>query len=1047
MECNQRRAYFAFVSPPGNLVEYPTEHPQMTSRANSIDASAAAFPLNAEQRAAVEHGAGPLLVVAGAGTGKTRVITERIRHLLEGSPELAGENILGLTFTDKAAGEMKHRVTKALGDRAEGIWLSTFHKFCLEKILREANPEGQPLENTDHWILLRRNIGELGLEHFKRLQAPGEFLTDFVAFFSRCQDELVTPDDYQRYVEGLRRRHEQIRRTLEADALEIAEEELTRQEELARVYRASERLLRERKLWTFGAQLLQAVELLRKDAALLAKLREQFRYVLVDEFQDTNIAQIELLWLLAGEQGNIMAVGDHHQAIYRFRGASFGSFTIFLRRLCGVRETALGGSAKKYIAPLSQNYRSTQRILNVAHAVALNMQSDPSALLPLDALRTDNRAGEKIRVAEFGSAEEEAQWVASEIERLHEAGAKWRSMAVLYRKHTHRAQLLDALRRRGIPFVIRNFSILASTLVRDLLAWLRVVGEPSNDVACARVLAAPYWGLEPSDLVRLAERAARNHRRPLSDEIETDQAEAPFNREGARLAELVALIGQLRQSARRKTTSELLDELVAALALVPLATDADRNYLERFAKFVKDWEQKSEAKQLRDFLEYLGYFEEAGGDVHLEEDLADDAVQLMTVHAAKGLEFQHVFILRLSKNDFPSGARKAEFEFPPELMKEEQPKGNFQVQEERRLFYVALTRARQHLTLSTIVNRRKKPSPFLDDFLTDPKIQASDAVQSAPRVELSPSEEIAGPAPDPTGPAQLFDARSGPSRAYSRVALWAKAFHPPRPEPLQLNASAIGEYQQCPMKYMFRHCWSIRGKAHAQLTFGNVMHATVKEFIGEMRKRGGIPLEDVLAIYDREWSSAGFPDDYQEQEYRKAGREQLDAFYRGYSQNPADVLYQEKAFELPLENGVSVTGRMDQVNRLEGNAVEIVDYKTGKPRDEKKAAEDLQLSVYAIAAEEVFDLAPKRLVLYNLMTNEAVATTRDAKALAETKAKISQVADQIRAGDFGPKPGFSCGHCDYKPLCPAHEQLISIQPGKMLPEQAPANSSEVPSAE
>src|ERR1700719_3620892 len=142
------------------------------------------FPLNAEQRAAVEHGEGPLLVVAGAGTGKTRVITERIRHLLEADPALAGENILGLTFTDKAAGEMKCRVVKAIGERAEGVWLSTFHKFCLEKVLQTANPEIQPLEDLDHWILLRRHIGELGLSVFKRLQEPGEFLDDFVRFFS-----------------------------------------------------------------------------------------------------------------------------------------------------------------------------------------------------------------------------------------------------------------------------------------------------------------------------------------------------------------------------------------------------------------------------------------------------------------------------------------------------------------------------------------------------------------------------------------------------------------------------------------------------------------------------------------------------------------------------------------------------------------------------------------------------------------------------------------------------------------------------------------------
>src|ERR1700733_15204681 len=166
------------------------------------------FPLNDQQRAAVEHRDGPLLVVAGAGTGKTRVITERIRNLLESDSTLAGENILGLTFTDKSAGEMKHRVVNAVGERAAGVWLGTFHSFCLEKILRTVHPEVQPLDDIDHRILLRRNIAALGLVHFWRLAEPAEFLRDFVAFFSRCQDELVTPDDYQRYVDSLRRKHE-----------------------------------------------------------------------------------------------------------------------------------------------------------------------------------------------------------------------------------------------------------------------------------------------------------------------------------------------------------------------------------------------------------------------------------------------------------------------------------------------------------------------------------------------------------------------------------------------------------------------------------------------------------------------------------------------------------------------------------------------------------------------------------------------------------------------------------------------------------------------
>ncbi|HWG57572.1 MAG TPA: ATP-dependent DNA helicase [Candidatus Acidoferrales bacterium] len=990
--------------------------------------------LNPEQRAAVEHGEGPLLVVAGAGTGKTRVITERIRHLLETNPGLSGENILGLTFTDKAAGQMKYRVLKAAGERAEGVWLGTFHKFCLENILQAAHPGIQSLDEIDHGILLRRNIAELGLKVFWRLTEPGEFLKDFVKFFSRCQDELVTPQDYQHYVEGLRRAYEARRHSLEADARKIAEDHLAEQEELARVYRVSERLLRDRNLCTFGEQLLRAVELLRSDAALLARMRQQYVHVLVDEFQDTNVAQLELLWLLAGERRNIIAVGDDDQAIYRFRGASFGSFTIFLQRFCGLNDAARAAEASHFLVSLSRNYRSTQRILRVAGEVISHNEKSP--LLPPKKLVTPNPDGDKVRVTEFGSPAAEAEWIAEEIERLHGAGAAWRSFAVLYRKHSHRVALLAALRRKAIPFVIRKYSILESTLVRDLLAWLRLIAFPGDNVACARVLAAPYWGLGPRDLVRLAERAEKNHHRALAEEAESARNEAPFDREDVRLGEFAEMLGSLRQAARRRSAGELLAELIAGLALAP-PSEGERRYLDRFREFVKEWERKSEAKTLRDFIEYLGFFDELGGDIALEEEVADDAVQLMTVHAAKGLEFPHVFILRLDRNDFPSRPRPVTFEFPPELMKEEKPAGDFQIQEERRLFYVALTRAERYLTLSTVVNKWKKPSPFLDDFLMNPKIQRLDAAQSAPKVTVPPAEEIPGPAPERASAPGLFGPGADGTRAYSRVALWSRAYHPPRPEPLQMSASAIDSYERCPLKYMFQHLWSLRAMPRGQTTFGRVMHRAVQEFVAGMHERKAFALEEVLAVYDREWSSAGFPDEYQEGEYRKAGREQLEAFHRSYSAAPADVLYQEKVFELALDHEIIVTGRMDQVNRISRREVEIVDYKTGRPRDQKKAAEDLQLSIYALAAQEALDLHPERLVLYNLMTNEAVVTTRDAKALEKAKQRIGAVAGQIRAGDFAPKPGFAtCVRCEYKPLCPSHEQLVTISPARAEAEPA-----------
>ncbi len=320
---------------------------------------------------------------------------------------------------------------------------------------------------------------------------------------------------------------------------------------------------------------------------------------------------------------------------------------------------------------------------------------------------------------------------------------------------------MGALQRRGIPFVIRRLSILSSTLVRDLLAWLRLIGQPADNIACARVLAAPHWGLEPRDLVRLAERADKNHRRPLSEEIESAQNEPSF----ARLKDLVALVHRLRKSSYQKNTSELLDEThcrspdcafaLRSRSLLPRPVRRLRARLgtettfwgcleswgcgswacRGFRIFIaprekirgsegvrvcvrRPWAEfrTEESKRLRDFLEYLYYFNEARGEITLEDQPSDDAVELMTVHSAKGLEFPHVFVLRLSKQDFPCYARKLVFEFPPELMKEEKPEGDFHIQEERRLFYVALTRARQRLTLSTVINKRKKQSQFSGRF-------------------------------------------------------------------------------------------------------------------------------------------------------------------------------------------------------------------------------------------------------------------------------------------------------------------------------------------
>src|SRR5258706_5496849 len=688
--------------------------------------------LNDAQRRVITHGEGPLLVIAGAGTGKTRVITERIRHLLETDASLSGENILGLTFTDKAAGEMKARVVKAVGERAKDVTLKTFHAFC-ESLLKDIDSDHVMLDKVDHWILLRPNSNRLQLDRSRRLAEPGQFLSDFTEFFSRCQDELVSCGDYQRYADQLAAELEAERAHLDGDTLAEREETVAREREIARAYQASEELLREKKRSSFGSLITGAVELLERDAPLRAALQTRYRYILVEEFQDTNIAQLRLLELLANDSRNIFAVGDNDQAIYRFRGASFGSFKLFLERCAGWRE---GEDSTLFRVSLTENYRSTPNILRVASQV-IGMNT-ASADFPKKVLTTNRAEGEKIRVVELPEIEDEARWVAGEIQRIHRAGRRWRDFAVLYRAHNHRDALVRELSRRKIPFVISRLSILEHPLVKDLIAYLRLIAKPYDDIAAARVLAAPAWRMTPPELVRFAQRARRN-RKKIYDELQTKQASLPFEPSANELTELLEFLSAQRKTIHHRSAAEILAELLEWLEIYARASEQDRAYVKRLPEFVKAWEPKSDTRGLPEFVEYLEYFDQAGGTVSLEEDTPGDAVQLMTVHGAKGLEFSHVFVLRVNKNKFPQPERSHVFEFPARLMKEGAPEVHFHHQEERRLYYVALTRAQDRLTITWVSEKRVKVPPFIEDILMEPSVKRRDVLQLAPKVPAAPA--------------------------------------------------------------------------------------------------------------------------------------------------------------------------------------------------------------------------------------------------------------------------------------------------------------------
>jgi DNA helicase-2/ATP-dependent DNA helicase PcrA len=550
---------------------------------------------------------------------------------------------------------------------------------------------------------------------------------------------------------------------------------------------------------------------------------------------------------------------------------------------------------------------------------------------------------------------------------------------------------------------------------------LHLIDGPADDIACARVLAAPAWSLGPGDLVRLAERA-RKERKALYEMLQGPQGQLAFDASHAALSKLIEFVSEQRKTLHRRSARGILADLLEWLEVAQRASPQDRKYVKRLSEFAKEWEPKSETQSLAEFVEYLDYYGQAGGTISLEDDVPGDAVQLMTVHGAKGLEFPQVFLLRVNNKKFPAAERSRVFEFPAALMKEGEPAEQFHIQEERRLFYVALTRAENRLTLTTVTEKKGKIPVFIEDLLMDPAIKRRDIHQMKPKLPevLASAKKQSAYAGDP-----LLFPLSEPAKIFSRIADWALEFHPLTPEPLALSPSAVSGYRTCPQQYLFSRSWRLREGPKAVLSFGSVMHTTIKRFVDQLRKGVKLPFEDVARVFDTEWTSAGFEDAYQEQGYKQEGLEQLRVFYTSILASPSQVLELEKSFELPLANNVTITGRMDQVNSLGGKDVEIIDYKTGKPKKDADAKRDLQLSLYALAAKEIFEWNPMRLVFHYLQNNQIQVTTRDAKQLEEAQAIVLEAADDIRAGQFPPNPGFVCRSCAYKPICPAYEEALS----------------------
>lgn len=952
--------------------------------------------LNKEQQAAVGHVHGPMLVRAGAGTGKTAVLVERIARLIVDGHARPDE-IVATTYTLKAVQEIDHRIRARVEEDlgpggADGLRVMNFHQWC-ERLLKEHDANFHLLTKEQLWVFLRQQIDakRLPLRYFQKAADPARFLADLLDFMERCHDELVDAKQYRAYVKTLRAPAAVLPRFFRSKEAETIsrDEIIARCEEVADVFEVVERILAEKGTGSFGQLIVRALHLLRTDKEVLTNEQAHARFILIDEFQDSNLAQLEFADLLTVGEKNIFAVGDPDQAIYRFRGASSAAFQAFAHRFPNAKTVTL-----------AENYRSLEHILACAHGVIkLNTEraADSYARQPLRAARGGGEAKVELIVNE--AVEAEAGEVADAIQSRLQQGEDPAEIAVLYRQHAHRGEITRELDRRGIPYAISGTDLFKTDTLRDVIAYFRALDSATDHVSLFRLALLPRYGINVDDLTRRLRFSDKE--KGVAGALQAMPAGKQLLRD---LAEL-----QKRYPAHSAETLNILDGVLRLLDLDPDGLEVDS-----LRKFILEWNDLcfTSSRLLSAFLHYLDYFQQAGG-ILKREDRDAGAVQLTTVHSAKGLEYRHVFVIRVTSSSFPSSPRRKLFEFPEAL----RSASSLEIdddkiahgEEERRLFYVALTRARDTLTLHG--KKRGKvqyPSGFMRDLGEDktlaPFIKRRDAIFRLP--DVAAAAAVASDKDD-SAPMQgkLFASR------------------PVRP----LSASAVDAYVTCPQRFKFQKEDRIPEGPAAVLQYGAAMHRVLHDYYQAVLAKRPPDEGLLIELFRQEMRQSRMEDPLQFELYEKQGVNQLKAFLTGSARLPVQVVATEQDFEFSLE-GVTLRGRIDRVDQLADGGLRILDYKTGAPKDEKAAEESLQLAIYALAAQQKWGKLPDRVAFHSLDNDTVVEVKPEAKQLKAARDAVKKAAEGIAAGKFDPKPGFHCKWCAYAILCPATvEKVYTIQ--------------------
>jgi DNA helicase II / ATP-dependent DNA helicase PcrA len=964
--------------------------------------------LNAEQLAAVKHGEGPLLIIAGAGTGKTTVITSRIQNLIL-EKKVPPSNILALTFTEKAAAEMETRVDQALPYGYTSLWIETFHAFS-DRILRQEainiglNPSFDLMTEAESLLFLRKHLFEFELSYFRPLGNPMKFLQGMLTHFSRLRDDDISPEQYLEYAQDIKNQKSKIK----------DKDEIEKTIELANAFKKYEELKAKEGVMDFSDLIGNTLKLFRTRKNILTQYQKQFQYILVDEFQDTNYAQNELAILLAGPAENITVVGDDDQSIYRFRGAAISNMMQFKSHF-----------PKAKIITLTKNYRSTQNILDSAYRLIQN--NNPDRLEVKEKIDKKLLSQREIKGSdpEFllsPKGEDEAEAVAEKILELSkDQNLKYNDFAILVRANDHATPFMRSLERKRIPYqFLGPGHLFHQPEIKDLIAYLRSLSNFEDTASVYRVITLPIFDVESRDVAAILNFAKKNNL-ALFEAMERGSESGMTDDGREKVKRITDMMKRHLGRLPKETAGQILyyffeDSGLLGHYLDPgsARTEREAQNIAKFFEKLQSYAANHDDASVFAVVDWIDLSMELG-ESPMSADVdwtQNEAVNILTVHSAKGLEFPVVFVVNLVSQRFPSRNRREQIPLPEDLIKEVLPSGDESLQEERRLFYVAITRAKDRLFLTASkfygeAKRERKLSPFVVESLGE------DTVKSVIK------KQVVGPSGQQLSLLEVFNAnvQNNPEKESEPSSISHKPF-----AVNYISYSQIQTFLTCPMHYKLRYILNLPTPPTPALSYGISVHSSLRDILLAIKSGVKMGEKEAKEILSRDWINEGYASKSHERKTYDQAERILIEFLAGYKREKPETVGIEMPFNFWI-NKIKAGGRIDRVDR-KGNKIEIIDYKTGKNQlDLKKAQEDLQLSFYALAATEVKDgilgKTPDEVVLtlYYLESQEKVSTTRTKEELEIARQKILDVVSEIETSDFKCSGGMYCKNCEYKMLC------------------------------